>query len=200
MPGLGTHDDRIELMASQVRALFGTVPETLEDFAFASQSTQAEALKFFIEWFRAGKWRRTGIIWWNLLDGWPQFSDAIVDYYLVRKRAFEVVKRAQAPVCLILSEPAGGRQDVVVSNDTHHDLEVAFTIRDERTGAVVLDGSCLARADSVSPAGTIPVPTNQTLYGLTWHSDLGPARSHYLLGDPPFSLADYKRWTSRVGL
>ena len=25
---------------------------------------------------------RTGLIWWNLIDRWPQFSDAIVDYYM----------------------------------------------------------------------------------------------------------------------
>ena len=67
-------------MASQVRLLFGSVPDILDDFAAASQASQAETLKFFVELFRAAKWRRTGIIWWNMADGWPQFSDAVVDY------------------------------------------------------------------------------------------------------------------------
>ncbi len=41
--------DRIKLMANQVRELFGVVPDDLESFALASQITQAEAKKFFIE-------------------------------------------------------------------------------------------------------------------------------------------------------
>ncbi len=72
---------RIDLMARQVRELFGFIPEDLDTFAYASQVSQAEAFKFFIEMFRSAKWRRTGIIWWNLLDGWPQISDAVVYLY-----------------------------------------------------------------------------------------------------------------------
>ena len=60
--------------------LFGAVPDDLETFALASQITQAEAKKFFIESTRLRKWRTSGILWWNVIDGWPQFSDAIVDY------------------------------------------------------------------------------------------------------------------------
>lgn len=44
----------------------------------ASQIAQAEALKFLIERVRIMKWYTGGIIWWNVIDGWPQFSDAIV--------------------------------------------------------------------------------------------------------------------------
>src|SRR5439155_26535148 len=46
IPGVDIHDYRVDLMARQVRTLFGSVPESLDDFAFASQSSQAEALKF----------------------------------------------------------------------------------------------------------------------------------------------------------
>ncbi len=39
--------DRIQLMANQVRELFGAIPGDLETFALASQITQAEAKEFF---------------------------------------------------------------------------------------------------------------------------------------------------------
>ena len=46
---------RIALMASHLDILFGnTVPDGLEHFALASQISQAEAFKFFIERFRTG--------------------------------------------------------------------------------------------------------------------------------------------------
>ena len=48
-----------------------------------SQISQAEADKFFIEKFRMGKGHTSGIIWWNIMDNWPQFSDAVVDLSLI---------------------------------------------------------------------------------------------------------------------
>ena len=101
----GNFNYRIKLMADQVRELFGEVPDTLDDFALASQISQAEAMKFFIEMFRMGQPQRTGIIWWNLIDGWPQFSDAVVDYYFRKKLAFHYIRRAQQPVLLCMREP-----------------------------------------------------------------------------------------------
>jgi beta-mannosidase len=97
--------DRIQLMADQIRELFGEIPQDLPAFALASQITQAEAKKFFIESTRLRKWQTSGILWWNLLDGWPQFSDAVVDYYFGKKLAYHYIRRAQQPVCVFISEP-----------------------------------------------------------------------------------------------
>ncbi|MBE6611396.1 MAG: hypothetical protein E7632_02785, partial [Ruminococcaceae bacterium] len=63
---------RIRLMSNQVKTLFPAFREDeaamgLDKFARASQISQAEAKKYFIERFRITKWRRTGIIWWNLI-------------------------------------------------------------------------------------------------------------------------------------
>ena len=60
---------RIKLMNDQVVTLFGTLPEDLDTYARMSQISQVEAKKYFIERFRLSKWRRTGILWWNLIDG-----------------------------------------------------------------------------------------------------------------------------------
>ena len=73
----------------------------LEQLAMLSQISQAEAKKFFIEQTRLKKWRRTGIIWWNMLDCWPQISDAVVDYYFHKKLAFYYIGRVQQPVCMV---------------------------------------------------------------------------------------------------
>ena len=166
-PGIETHGDRVELMVRQIRALFGVVPGTLEDFVYASQVCQAEALRFFIDSFRAAKWDQTGIIWWNLLDGWPQFSDAVVDYYFVRKRAFDVVKRAQAPISLILREPVDGRQELVVANDTRSDEVVRYSVEAPTDGSVLLTGEARAASDSVTPLGSFKDRPGQALYVLT---------------------------------
>src|SRR5690606_4639738 len=89
--------NRITLMANQIREYFGDVPDTLETFAVASQIVQAEAKKYFIESTRQRKWRTSGILWWNLIDGWPQFSVAVVDYYFGKKLAYWYIRRVQRP-------------------------------------------------------------------------------------------------------
>lgn len=58
--------DRNNLMLNQVNLLFGEVPTKLDDFVFASQAVQAEAMKFFVELWRGQKFSpKTGIVWWN---------------------------------------------------------------------------------------------------------------------------------------
>ena len=201
VPGVDLYDYRIELMAKQVRELFGQVPETLEDFAFASQASQAEALKFFIEFFRSSKWRRTGLIWWNLIDGWPQFSDAVVDYYFQRKLAYSFIQRAQAPLYLLLKEPENWSLALVACNDRREDASLEYSVQDIDTGRVLAAGKAVARADSVTPLGQIPYSMGEKrFYVIEWQSALGNGKSHYLAGTPPFELARYRYWLEKAGL
>jgi beta-mannosidase len=177
---------RIPLMATQIEVLFGSVPESLGDYVLASQISQAEALKFFIEMFRIDKGRRSGILWWNIRDGWPQISDAVVDYYGNRKIAHEAVRRAQSDVLVILGEPEGGSQRIVAVNDTAADviLEVMVTA----------DGASLLRSAATIPAnarvelGWIGSGDAFRVIEIDWSGTVRPGRSHYLGGRRPFDL------------
>jgi beta-mannosidase len=200
-PGVDVHDYRVELLAKQIRTLFGSVPDTLDSFVLASQASQAEALKFFIELFRAGKWRRTGIIWWNIADGWPQFSDAVVDYYGVRKLAFEVVRRSQLPVGVVVREPRDGQHEVVICNDRRLPATVTYVIREIGREGTILAGDVLAGGDAVTHAGFVAQDEGrQRCLDLTWTTDGETYRSHYLAGPGPFPLEVYLEWIGGVGL
>ena len=198
-PTMGTDviaapDARVQLMVKQVRSLFGAVPTELEDFVFASQACQAEALKFFIERFRGGKWRRTGIIWWNLVDGWPQFSDAIVDYYFGRKLAYEFVRRSQQHVCLMLGEAEGGVHRLLAVNDTLVDVPVEFAVRDADSGAVLASGSDVAKANASTLLAKVEANQGPRFYVITWKTPSGEGVNHYLSAAPPVDLGQYRRW------
>ena len=195
---MNTHDYRIPLLIKQIESLFGQAPPTLADFVDASQASQAEALKWFVERFRVRKWRTTGLIWWNLLDGWPQFSDAVVDYYFRKKLAFETVRRAQAPILLVVEGGIGGQHSLAICNDTRFDERVQYEIRDSETRTLIGAGFAVARADSVEPLGSIALPLGQAMYSLSWVSSLGHGSSHFLAGEPPFRLDDYRRWSRSV--
>jgi beta-mannosidase len=59
------NDKRVMLMEKQVRVLFGKVPTEPKEYILASQISQAEAKKYFIERMRVDRPHKTGIIWWN---------------------------------------------------------------------------------------------------------------------------------------
>ncbi len=136
----GNYAYRIQLMADQIKELLGTVPDNLEDFILASQICQAEALKFFVEMTRLKKWKRTGIIWWNVMDGWPQFSDSVVDYYFGKKLAYHYIKRVQQPICLMIAEPENGHAGLFAGNDSREHVEGEYWIRDADTAEVLKEG------------------------------------------------------------
>jgi beta-mannosidase len=192
--------DRIALMANQVRELFGFIPDDLETFALASQITQAEAKKFFIESTRLRKWRTSGILWWNVLDGWPQFSDAVVDYYLAKKLAYHYIWRVQRPVCVIIGEPGVGKYlPVIVSNDSRSPVEVQFGIRDADHDEVLVEGEITAPANQNWQVDRIRTySSDQRLYLITWQVAGQEFGNHYLAGGPPFSLEQYQQWLGTI--
>jgi beta-mannosidase len=200
VPGLGAGEGRIELMTNQIREMFGTVPDNLEDYAFASQCVQAEAKKYFIELFRTMKWRRTGILWWNLIDGWPQFSDAVVDYYFEKKLAFDFIKRVQQPLIVALREPSSWKQEIVACNDTRRALQVEYSIRDADTSQVLASGGARVGANATTVLTSIPFfNSEKRFYVIEWQSEIGAGRNHYLAGHPAFDMETYRRWLAILG-
>ncbi|MDO4740884.1 MAG: glycoside hydrolase family 2 TIM barrel-domain containing protein, partial [Eubacteriales bacterium] len=179
--------DRNRLMADQVKILFGEVPDDPEEFAFLSQCSQAEAKKFFIERARLKKWRRTGIIWWNLLDGWPQISDAVVDYYFEKKRAYAAIRRAQRPLCLMMDELRDWTQDVVLGNDGEYEGKVRWRVVDGDTGAILKAGLTQTRPNENQTVATLRVnPGEKKLYLLYCEAEGETCGNHYIAGFPAF--------------
>jgi beta-mannosidase len=198
----GRDDDRqyrVALMANQIRELFGLEPEDLETFILASQISQAEAKKAFVEMTRLRKWRRTGVIWWNLMDGWPQFSDAIVDYYFGRKLAYPYIWRVQQPLCLMIDEPRDWHVRLVAGNDSRRDIAGDYRVWDADTNATLLEGAFASRANENRRLGAIRVSrSEQRMLLIEWRVAGLAYGNHYLLGTPPFSLPHYRAWLEQI--
>ena len=189
------HYNRIGLMDDQVRILFGSVPQDLEQFSLLSQISQAEAKKFFIERTRVKKWLRTGVIWWNMIDGWPQISDAVVDYYYDRKLAYYYIKRAQQDVCLILDEQVDWGHDVYLCNDGCWSGRVEYSITDGESGETLLCGACDSAANQTVRVGNLRVlPGEQKLLLLKWTRDGKTFGNHYITGFPPYNPGRMILW------
>ncbi len=190
---------RIRLMYQQVLTLFDTVPEDLDTFCRMSQISQAEAKKYFIERFRIHKWRTTGIIWWNLLDGWPQTSDAVVDFYYDKKLAFHYIKRSQEPVCMMFDEPNGKNISVYVSNDFLEDKKVSYRVENITDGILVTEGTVLAKANETVMADTVSYK-GKKLFLVTYTVDGTEYKNHFYTELLNISFHDYMRDLKKAGL
>lgn len=193
---------RTALMANQIKVLFGEEPETLERFSKMSQASQAEAMKFFLERFRSAKWKRTGIIWWNLIDGWPQFSDAVVDYYYAKKLAYYVIKRSQQPLCLMFREPENGTLALVGANEYQRDISIRYHVTDLAESAVCAEATAVLGANSSADVCSIAVPTDGRLhfYVMEWTADGITGKNYYVLGNVPYSFDEYHRYMTESGM
>ena len=179
---------RITLMYDQVREFFGSsVPDTLRDFVTASQIVQAEALKFIIELFRMRK-KCSGLLWWNLQDGWPQFSDAVVDFYGRKKLAFHVLKRLHKKLLLTLSESNAWHRSVMAANDSSERISGSYTVTEFSTKNIISQGSFELEPDTISELDTFKVCTTQKeLYLIEAVTSSGERLfNHYLAGYPQF--------------
>ena len=182
---------RIRLMTDQVRHMFVDIPRDLATYAKMSQISQAEAFKYFIERFRTAKWRRTGIIWWNLLDGWPQISDAVVNYDFTPKLAYHFIGRVQKPLHMAFADPADGEFTLMGINDTQKDEIFTYTVRDITglpvdtdltTLPVLLSGEITIPADTATPVASLPTAGMDDRFLLIeWTDSLGGHTSHFIL-------------------
>jgi len=193
-------DKRNDLMSNQVKALFGDLPKGLDNFIFASQAVQAEAMKFFIELWRMDKFRKTGIIWWNLRDGWPILSDAIVDYYNTRKLAYYYIKKVQTNVCVMIGDSREGNHPVVAVNDTREAVSGSVTVRDADTGAIIFSSEFDVEANGKTVIGNIPGMIKQAMWLIDFSAGNEKYTNHYLNGSAPFRLDDYFRWYNKLNI
>ena len=181
---------RNDIMTRQAKNLFGEVCRDLDGFIFQSQTFQAEALKTMIEVFRARKFVRTGgLLWWNVQDGWPQISDAVVDWFGNRKEAFCAIRDAQRDVLALLLDD----HSAWIVNDRLAPVSVRAAWR-WRGGATLLDGEWRVPANAALRVGGVAFG-GQGVVDIEFIVDGGAVeRNHYLAGAAPFDWRKIAEW------
>lgn len=190
---------RIILMEKQIRQIFGKVPDNISDYSLASQISQAEADKYFIERMRCNTDGTGGIIWWNLLDGWPQMSDAVVDYYFEKKLAYYYIKRSGRQVLPIIGEMSEWGYPVIVSNCSGTSQTVEIEIFDAKTDDLVFSKTVDSKANSSVRIGRIDCFHSQKgMYIIKYRVDGKYYLNTYLYGTPEYNLQEYTEWMKKA--
>ncbi|MBQ6718033.1 MAG: hypothetical protein IJN22_03955 [Clostridia bacterium] len=206
---IGTYEYRIALMLRQVAVLFSDMPDgntgrataeescdyfermkamfgdgiqAIDGIAKASQIFQAEAFKFMIERFRIRKATHGGLIWWNLVDGWPQISDAVVDYYFTKKLAYDYIKNSQQPLCLMFDEPdKNNKINLFVANEIPQDKTFNYKVTRINDGVVVCYGESTVEANGILQIDSITVdPDQKEMFLIEWECDGKTGRNHFV--------------------
>mgnify|MGYP000262395933 CR=1 FL=1 len=98
---------------------------SLQDFAYWAGLLQGEALREYCDNFRRRMFDSAGAIFWMYNDCWPcTRSWTIVDYDLHRTPAFHPVRRAMAPLSIVVALTGAADEQVTVFgiNDTSRPL------------------------------------------------------------------------------
>ena len=181
---------RNSLMTNQLKIMFGEVPTDLDDFILASQIVQAEAMKTFVELFRSQKFtRKNGLIWWNVRDGWPQISDAVVDYYGGRKRAYYAIRNAQHDQLVMVRDD----HRVFAVNDTLKPVEGKVRIADRESGRVLLEKSYSVPENAAAEIGSV-VWSGRGVLDIAYEQGGEKRTNWFLYGEPPFDFGKVKEW------
>ena len=190
---------RLPLMVSQVNRIFGKASDDLYEFARQSQISQAEAKKYFIESFRVAKWNKTGILWWNISDGWPQVSDAVVDWYGCKKLAYSYIKRSQTPFCMLCDEPKNGEIELIATNDTQGAQTAKYTVENVVTGEIVSKGEVTVEANGIVCATKLP-DIKGAFFAIRWETETGSGINHFVcnIGDG-WTYEAYKACMEKIG-
>lgn len=195
-------NSRISMMNKQIIQLVGFLPDNLDDFVVISQFSQAEAKKFFVERMRIRRPHSSGIIWWNMLDGWPQVSDAVVDFYYDKKLAYYWIKKSQQPFCIMLNEINSWGCAIVASNCTLENKSGTYKVYDAETGETVAGGKFSLEANkNAAEIGKVPVfYCDQKLFIIEWTLDDGTkGTNHYVSGFPKFDFDTIKnKWIPKI--
>ncbi len=166
----------------RMKALFGDGEQAIDGIAKASQIFQAEAFKFMIERFRIRKATHGGLIWWNLLDGWPQISDAVVDYYFVKKLAYDYIKNSQQPLCIMFDEPTeDNKLNLFVANEISQDKTFNYKVTRINDGVVVCCGESTVEASGILQLDAVTIdPDQKEMFLIEWEYDGKTGRNHFV--------------------
>jgi beta-mannosidase len=103
-----------------IRQWLGLEPRamSIEEFTYWGGLIQGEALREYCENFRRRMFDSSAAVFWSYNDCWPVTRGwSIVDYYLRRSPSFWAVRRAMAPIHVVIAAD-GDRIDIFGINDT----------------------------------------------------------------------------------
>ena len=195
-PSSPGNDHRNDYLLTGIKSIFNEVPRDLDKFIIASQIVQAEAMKYFVEFWRMRKFDEgSGILWWRLRDGWPVISNGIVDYYYDKKLAYQYIKRVQTDVCVMIGDASDkSSHPIIVVNDTREAVKGILSVKNADNGKLLYSKNFTVNQNGKSIEGYLPESIKPELWLIEWEINGNTHTNHYFSFKPQVDLEVYLKW------
>jgi beta-mannosidase len=174
--------------------------EPWADLALGVNIVVGDLFKFAIEHFRIHKWRKTGVIWWSLLDMWPMgFNYSVVDSnFRPKQPVYDWIRQSQQALCLMAEESSDGQHLILfAANDSLEERRGKYRVYSiDASGAEQerLSGEFSATRNATVEVKRLSPIAEQALLVLEWTVAGQTGRNHFICGRPPFKFEVYRQW------
>ncbi|MDL9978706.1 glycoside hydrolase family 2 protein [Microbacterium sp. ASV49] len=186
-PGMIVHQKAIDGNAKLATGLVAhyRIPDDMENWHWAMQLNQANAVGTALSWFRSLAPYNAGAVVWQLNDCWPVTSWAAIDGYGREKPLLHAIRNAFASRVVTI-QPSDGALRVVVGNDTDASWAGQLTITRRSYDGLVLETQMAVVDASPRSSVTVPVdlaaPVDASCELIV--AELGGARGEWFFTDP----------------
>ena len=165
-------------------------PENPEELCKAVNFYVADLFKYAIESWRIQKFRRTGILWWSLLDMWPMaFNYSMVDSNFVKKFPFESIRLSQQPFALIGEEPQFSTVPKLYAvNDTASTVKGTYKVTDFDGGEIAC-GEFEVEPNGKEIIGRLPIAHKEACF-IEWECGKFSGKNYFINYSEPYDF-DY---------
>jgi len=174
-------------------------PDNLPELVKATNFYCSDFLKHLVESWRIQKFRRTGVIWWSLLDMWPMaFNNSVVDAAFRKKLTFDVLRLAQQPQVLIGKDPEAveAKPELWAANDTL-DVFAGICHIFSEDGTELDSFSFEVAPNAARKIGTLPVAP-KTLCAMKWEGDGKSGSNVYWYTNDTLDFEQCTRWSDII--
>lgn len=171
-------------------------------YALAINIVCAEVFKDVIEYSRAVRWRKTGVIWWSLIDMWPMlFNYSVIDYSYNKKLPYFWIKNSQQEFALMaVRKEIGGSLALYAANDTLVSHTASYSVYAYNSCCekrMIAKGVCSQEKNSTGFIENIDENVEGELLIIRWSENGKTYTNHAFTKTAPFDVM--RRWVEIIG-
>lgn len=172
-----------------------------KDMACAVNIFSAQGYKEIIEYSRVMFPRKTGVLWWSLIDMWPMlFNVSVIDCDYKRKLPYYWIRQAQQDFVIVgVRKELNGELALYAVNNTLnvHKVEYTVTAYDENCDSrQIAAGIAEQKENSSDMIQRIAEPEQPQLWIIKWEENGEKYMNHVLTKMPEFKTA--KKWVKII--
>ncbi len=174
-----------------------------QEYSNAVNIICGDVFKEVIEFCRTGRWDKTGVIWWSLMDMWPMlFNYSVVDCYGVPKLPYYWIRQSQQPFALMaVRKEAYGEPALWTANDTMQPHKGTYTItaiNERGEEKCIALGSYDEAPNSSRLLQVLPENGEKALWIIRWTEDGKEHVNHFVTGGRGCDYVIWRGWLDKL--